>query len=306
MTARLGGSVGRRAMNALDDVKIVQTLLGRHSRWLIPLRRPDATGICDPLTIASIERFQLRAMRLINPDGVVWPNGSTIAALNKPAIDDAALAAHPAAAMSPSAGLKPVRGLVTFESEGVESPGSPYHSRVLHVPGGASGVTIGRGYDMGRKTSAKIQADLISAGVPAAEAKEIAKAAGLTGAPAEAFRKAHEDFSISLEAQLKLFEISYREEEAEVRRISDGASCRSTYGTVDWTKLHPGILDVFVDLKFRGDWSPGTRKFCQKYLVNNDLKGLAECMKKSANWPGVPPDRFKRRNDFLAKALAGG
>lgn len=202
--------------------------------------------------------------------------------------------------------LKPARGLVTLESEGVEAPGSPFHSRVLHVPGGASGVTIGRGYDMAKKSPAKIEADLISAGVPAAEAKEIARASGLTGAAARAFRDAHKGFSISQEAQLKLFEISYREEEAEVRRISDGDSCRQAYGAVDWDKVHPAILDIFVDLKFRGDWSPATRKFCQKLLVGNDLKGLAECMKSSANWGGVPPDRFKRRCDYLAKALAGG
>ena len=202
--------------------------------------------------------------------------------------------------------LKPARGLVTFDSEGVESPGSPFHSRVLHVPGGASGVTIGRGYDMAKKSSAKIEADLVAAGVAAADAKEIAKASGLTGAPARAFRDAHKGFSISQEAQVKLFEISYREEEAEVRRISDGDSCRQAYGAVDWNKADPAIVDIFVDLKFRGDWAPPTRKFCQKHLVGNDLKGLAECMKLAANWGGVPPDRFKRRNDYLAKALAGG
>ena len=202
--------------------------------------------------------------------------------------------------------LKPERGLVTFESEGVESPGSPFHSRVLHVPGGASGVTIGRGYDMAKKSRAKVEADLVSAGVPAAEAKAISMGAGLTGAAARAFRDSHRSFSISPDAQIRLFEISYREEEAEVRRISDGDSCRSTYRRVDWDRLHPALLDLFVDLKFRGDWSPATRKFCQKHLVANDLQGLSDCMKRNANWSGVPADRFKRRNDYLAKALAGG
>jgi hypothetical protein len=202
--------------------------------------------------------------------------------------------------------LKPPRGLVTYDCEGVESPGSPFHSRVLHVPGGASGVTIGRGYDMGRKSRAKVEGDLLAAGVPAADAREIAKGAGLTGAQARAFRDAHKGFSINPEVQLRLFDISYREEEAEVRRISNGDSCRKTYGAVDWDKLHPAILDIFVDLKFRGDWSPATRKFCQKHLVNNDLKGLADCMKTKANWTGVPADRFKRRNDYLTEALAAG
>src|SRR5687767_6789147 len=77
--------------------------------------------------------------------------------------------------------LKPKRGIVTFESEGVESPGGKFHSRVLHVPGEASGVTIGRGYDMKLKSRAKIEQELAEARVPRADAKEIAKAAGLFG-----------------------------------------------------------------------------------------------------------------------------
>ena len=52
---------------------------------------------------------------------------------------------------------KPTRGIVTYDSEGVESPGSLFHSRVLHVPSNTSGVTIGRGYDMKLKDRAKIE-----------------------------------------------------------------------------------------------------------------------------------------------------
>jgi len=202
--------------------------------------------------------------------------------------------------------LNPTRGMVTFESEGVESPGSQFHSRVLHVPSNTSGVTIGRGYDMKMKSSAKIEAELASAGVPAADAKEIAKAAGLSGAGARAFRDAHKNFQISQEAQVKLFDISYREEEAEVKRISAKPDCVAAYGAADWDKAHPAIRDIFVDLKFRGDYTSASRKLAQKLLVNNDLKGLAACMKTQANWSAVPSDRFRRRNDFLAKAVAGG
>ena len=200
---------------------------------------------------------------------------------------------------------KPDRGLVTFESEGIEAPGKAFHSRVLHVPGETSGVTIGRGYDMKMKSRAKIARELASAGVPEAQAKEIAKAAGLSGANARAFRAAHKSFSISPEAQVKLFDISYREEEAEVKRISNGPSARKAFGAVDWEKADPAIRDIFVDLKFRGDYTPASRKFCQKFLVANDVKGLAACMAAKANWKNVPADRFKRRKDFIAKAAAG-
>jgi hypothetical protein len=202
--------------------------------------------------------------------------------------------------------LKPKRGIVTFESEGVESPGGKFHSRVLQVPGESSGVTIGRGYDMKLKSRAKIEKDLIEAGVPKSDAQAMAKAAGLFGPTARPFRDAHKAFQISQEVQLKLFEISYAEEEKEVKRISDGKLCRDRFGTVDFDKVKPAILDIFVDMKFRGDYTPVTRKFTQKHLVGNDLKGLAATMASKANWAGVPADRFKRRNDFLRNALAGG
>ena len=201
--------------------------------------------------------------------------------------------------------LKPKRGIVTFDSEGVEAPGGKFHSRVLHVPSDTSGVTIGRGYDMKMKSKAKIEKELVAAGVANEEAREIAKAAGLSGAAARAFRTAHKDFQISQEAQVKLFDISYAEEEKEVRRISDKADCRARFGAVDFAKVKPAILDIFVDMKFRGDYTPGTRKFTQAHLVKNDLKGLAATMADKNIWKNVPADRFKRRNDFLKKALAG-
>jgi hypothetical protein len=52
----------------------------------------------------------------------------------------------------PSNFLKPTRGLITFEAEGVENQSSPYHSRYFHVPTPSSGLTIGRGYDMKERT----------------------------------------------------------------------------------------------------------------------------------------------------------
>lgn len=201
---------------------------------------------------------------------------------------------------------KPPRGIVTYDSEGQESPGGAFHSRVLHVPSDSSGVTIGRGYDMKLKKAAKIEADLVSAGVPAADAKMLRAAAGLSGAGARAFRDAHKSFQISLEVQIKLFDISYREEEAEVKRISAKPDCVAAFGAVDWDKAHSAIRDIFVDLKFRGDYTPASRKFVQKFLVNNDLKGLAACMADQGKWASVPSDRFKRRRDFIAKAVAGG
>lgn len=200
--------------------------------------------------------------------------------------------------------LKPSRGIVTFESEGVENPGSKFHSRVFHVPTDSSGLTIGRGYDMKMKTKAQIVADLTKAGVAPADAKKISGAAGLSGAAARSFVSANglSGFSISQETQVKLFDISYADEEAVVRRISAKADCVAAFGKVDWDKVHPAIRDIAVDLKFRGDYTPTSRKLVQKLFAQNDLAGLRKVMADKAKWPGVPADRFKRRNDFLAAA----
>ncbi len=56
-------------------------------------------------------------------------------------------------------------------------------SNRLHWPGGASGVTLGPGYDMKERSAAAIAADLQRIGVPEAAAVAVSRAAGLrTGA----------------------------------------------------------------------------------------------------------------------------
>lgn len=57
----------------------------------------------------------------------------------------------------------------------------------LHWPGGASGVTLGPGYDMKGRTSAEIVRDLTAVGVNADTARSISRAAGLEGSAARNF-----------------------------------------------------------------------------------------------------------------------
>jgi hypothetical protein len=49
--------------------------------------------------------------------------------------------------------LAPSTGLLTWGAEGTE--GGRFHSRVLQFPPGASGLTLGRGYDMKEPASTK-------------------------------------------------------------------------------------------------------------------------------------------------------
>jgi len=78
----LTASVGRNAPNRPDDVRRVQALLNA-----CPGAAPSlpARGVCTPATIAAINRFQSRAMRLPVPDGRVDPGGPTLRALTRAA-----------------------------------------------------------------------------------------------------------------------------------------------------------------------------------------------------------------------------
>ncbi len=198
----------------------------------------------------------------------------------------------------------PPYGLITWEVEGNE--GGPYHSRKLHVPSATSGLTLGRGYDMKNRTATKINQDLTAAGVPAADAARIARAAGLAGDAAKKFIADQQlsTFEIAKPAQVALFLITYADEKAVVDRISAKPETVAAYGACDWAKIDQAVIDLLVDLKYRGDYTPDSRVRVQPLASRNDLAGLAQVMKLRTNWPNVPKDRFERRVAFLDKALA--
>ncbi|WP_224369034.1 pesticin C-terminus-like muramidase [Hyalangium versicolor] len=198
-------------------------------------------------------------------------------------------------------------GQLTFDAEGQEVKGA-YFSREAHWPGGASGVTIGRGYDMKNRSEADVVSDLVAAGVPRADAEVLSKGAGLSGKEASDFIDKPEVKAVEISslAQKNLFSTVYDKYEADVKRISEKPDTVAKYGSVDFDKLDPAIKDVAVDLIYRGDYTPTTRKEVQQHLVNNDLQGLKDLLsdetKMTQDW-GVPKDRFERRRDYLQAAL---
>jgi hypothetical protein len=199
------------------------------------------------------------------------------------------------------------KGQLTFDAEGLETKGA-YFSREAHWPGGASGVTIGRGYDMKGRSEETVRSDLIAAGVPDADAELLAQGAGLSGKKASDFTKREDVAAIEISpaAQKELFTKVYDHYESEVKRISSKDDTVAKYGSVDFDKLDPAIKDVAVDLLYRGDYTSSTRKEIQQHLVNNDLQGLYDVLsdesKMTGDW-GVPQDRFERRRDYLKAAL---
>ncbi len=288
----LYASVGTAtAKNSSRDLKIAQALLNVYLRSInkpalkITLKINDATN-------QAILHFQKNHMKKIKPDGRIDAGGATYKALIKVLKKS----------YTKKAIVAPTFGLVTWESEGAE--GGYYHSRKLHVPGSASGLTIGRGYDMKTKTKTIINLDFASAGIDTKMIEILKKAVGLHGATAKQFIIDNDllDFEISPETQKKLFKISYAFEAKEVKRICDKSRTKKVYGETNWDKLDSNIKDITIDLKFRGDYTPGSRKFLQKTIVNNDLDAFKKNIMQKSKWINVPEDRFKRRKRFIEQS----
>lgn len=199
--------------------------------------------------------------------------------------------------------ITPSVGLVTWYAEGTE--GGPFHSRKCSVPSNSSGLTIGRGYDMKERRPDGILQDLMDAQVTLASGTILSNAAGLYGDDARAFIVENElhDFEISKVGQKKLFVKTYLQLKADVQRICKKADVVAKYGKCNWPTLNPAIVDILVDLRFRGDFTGAARGRLQKFVVANDLAGFAHVMLDPAYWAQVPKDRFDRRASFLKLAV---
>lgn len=190
-------------------------------------------------------------------------------------------------------------GQCTFNAEGSEVVG-PYFSRSIHWPGGASGVTIGRGYDMGRRTRLQVLHELTISRVPAAQAALLSLAAGLRGESARRFVESNQAAipMISLEAQKTLFtQVTTPEVIHDIKRILASKSVRAKYGETTWQELCPQVQELLFDLRYRGDYTPETREVLQPLISRNDIQGLAAVMRDSNFWTGlgVPAERVAQR-----------
>lgn len=284
----LSGSVGKGGANKPTDVKIVKALLNVYRRSNNQPILPMDTDAGDKLAI-YIENFQKEKLNSPKSDGRVDPGGKTLTGLIQ----------HLRNSYTTKSVTAPAKGGLTWETEGDE--GGRYHSRRLHVPDGNSGLTLGRGYDLRKRMNADVQADLANAGVMGDMAFKIGTASGKWGLAASQFVIDNDllDYEITPQVQLKLFEKVYEFMLKEVKRISNNEITVRNYGKVDWAKLDQRILDVLVDLIYRGDYTNASRAFLQQHVAKNDFaKFKAEIAKKS-NWASVPAVRFEKRKAYL-------
>jgi hypothetical protein len=287
ITLSMTASVGVNAANKVVDVNLLKALLNAYARkYNLPILSNNKV---DEDFIDLIEHFQTNIVKIERSDGIVFANKVTFKSLLN--------SLH--SGYKKVSITKPENGVLTWEAEGTE--GGRFHSRSFHVPSNNSGLTIGRGYDMKEKTATQIKNHLILAGVEVMKADVISLAAGKIGNMAKKFVIENDllDFEISAQAQLKLFEIIYKELELDVKRICNKSKIVTDYGVTNWIALNSKIKAVTIDLRFRGDYHGSSRRFLQKHITSNDLVEFTKEILKEANWGAVPSSRRQARIKFI-------
>jgi hypothetical protein len=195
--------------------------------------------------------------------------------------------------------MEPREGLLTYSAEGNNIPSSMYYSRKIHWPGNiagcssaASGVTIGRGYDLGSRSRSDVLFKLMAAGIPRVQAEKIAAGAGLKYCHATEFVRANRDKigEISESQQLRLFEIVYPE------YVTDSIRFYNKYkkhGAVSWDNMSPRLRDVFVDMKYQGVMSGMYMRYFEKNSPQEVIGLIKEILSVRKN------NRFMERLKYL-------
>jgi hypothetical protein len=145
----------------------------------------------------------------------------------------------------------------------------------------------------------EILTDLTKAGIPVSHAERFAEGRSKAGHAAREFIATHSLPEITAAQERALFDKTWNDMYLDVIRISQGKAVRDRYGSVAWKGLDPKILDVLVDLRFRGDYTHSTRERLQATVVTNDIKSFTAVVCHQPFWRHVPPERFKARCNHL-------
>lgn len=136
-------------------------------------------------------------------------DGFRAASIARNAGDSTELVKHPSQLKTSAKGLQ---FIYTREAKRNES-------NRLHWPKGSSGVTLGPGYDMKKRSQARIIRDITSIGIDIDTAKSIAKGAGLTESKAKNFCDNYFDLvDLSVKQEMKLLNIITPYYEKQVRK----------------------------------------------------------------------------------------
>lgn len=215
-------------------VRKLQEILGRHG---VKLRSDGKYGIRTEFAVRS---FQRKTGLL--PDGIAGPKTFRLLTLTPPTLT---MTASGVAGMDES--IKAIGGTVAHAStnaklvpvpQGLSRPSLTHAmslpglqfifnhealrgvSNRLHWPGGASGVTLGPGYDMKERTSIAITRDMRAIGVPEQVAAQISEAAGLSRNAAKSFAEDYRSLvNLTPQQETQLLKQVVPRYEAIIRRL---------------------------------------------------------------------------------------
>ncbi|ELY4601048.1 hypothetical protein C3E80_16505 [Cronobacter malonaticus] len=259
---RIKQSVGLCGKNDPQDIKILQHQIIDAGYSFITGRTLRPTGMCDADTTEAIRWYQ----RLLNmsPSGLI--NVTDIWFMQ--ALE--AIANYSWRNVHTSGPLTVGDGQLTFDAEGVDyitavvpfkQQRYPFFSRILHWPGtGLSGVTLGRGYDMGSRSAGEILAMLRHAGIEEYKAQICAKAAGLRNREAQRFVEFYGPFvgEITHRQQVNLFIITWQQNTAYGKGVYDRRIQKLRLEhAVSWDNIDKRIRDVFLDTIYKGNVNAG-------------------------------------------------
>jgi GH24 family phage-related lysozyme (muramidase) len=159
-------------------------------------------------------------------------------------------------------------------------------SNKLHWPGGASGVTLGPGYDMKGKSRTEIISDLTSIGVSRSAATSIAGAAGLEGSAARNFANNNKGLvNLTAAQETALLKIETKKFE---KVVSDNVK----------VPLTQNQFDALVSLSYNIGEGAFKSSTALKRINAGDYAGGAEAMKRfNKSGGGVMQGLVNRRND---------
>ncbi|WP_050570297.1 hypothetical protein [Dickeya dadantii] len=200
--------------------------------------------------------------------------------------------------------LKVPKGQLTFDVEGNDDEKSPWFSRIAHWPGSASGVTIGRGYDLGQQITANTDLTQTRIGEPLKT--WLIESQGLSSSNAQnrlmSASRNIRTFQITRKQQYEIFMISYQRLENDVKKICQKEEAIRRYhpnsnATPEqaWNDIPEKIKELLVDLRYRGDYTPSTRVHLQHAAYSGDINTFGRILSNRAYWLNVPDDRFKKR-----------
>jgi len=287
-------SVGTCGTNQPEEVKKLQRMVMNAGYQQATGRELEISGKCGQDTIEAVVWYQ----RLLNlsPSGLVGPTDSWFTEALKE------MSPH-WRQRQPNGPLHVHEGQITFDAEGHDyitavvpyrQHRAPFFSRVLHWPGQNSGVTLGRGYDMGGRSRGEVYSTLRQAGLEEFKAVICSKAAGLKANQARKFVQVYGPMvgEISHRQQIRLFEIIYPNYE----KLSKNYYLKYTKNIPDaatWDAIDVKIKEVYIDIVYQG---VDDVIVLVKAVASNNPKQLIDVINQSAHYSQYEKERKRIRN----------